>query len=258
MLTVDIALPVYRGNIGELEKSLKIQRHFYEELLNRYQWRILIAANGPLTEEEIEHIKQLCQDSQRVRYVHTLLSGKGAGILHAWQTSDAQIRVYLDVDLATDLKSVCELVASLEEGYDLCIGSRYHKDSKVTRLWKRKTISQIYHKFFLSVLLGARFTDGQCGFKAITAETARQLLPLVRDRGWFFESEMLLLAGKMGLRIKEIPVVWTETFHSSVNLLTVMPMFVLRVFQIFFRIRLPWKSITTLNTPNAKEFTGGF
>ena len=235
MLTVDIALPVYHGNLEELEKSLRIQKEFYEQELCSYDWKIVIAANGRFPEELMERMKQIAQSLERVRFVYTPNSGKGWGIVHAWEQSRADIRAYLDVDLATDLKSIKQLITPLERGYDICIGSRYHKDSKVFRSWKRRAISRIYHRFFLNFLLATRFSDGQCGFKAITARTAQEVLPLVKDRGWFFESEMLWIAERRGYKIREIPVVWKETDHSSVNLVTTIPLFILRVFQLFFR-----------------------
>lgn len=241
MRTIDIVIPVYYGNLGELEQSLRTQMDCYGTELREYDWHIVIAVNGPLTRSLMEEIKRLTDSSERVRYQHIRTRGKGAGIIDAWQQSQSDIRIYMDVDLATDLHSIKELVVPLEEGYDICVGSRYHKNSKVFRGWKRRAISKIYHGFFLRFILGVKFTDGQCGFKAITARVAREILTDVQDKGWFFESEMLFLAERAGFRIKEIPVTWKETKRSSVNLIATVPRFALGV------LRLKWKTITILN-----------
>ena len=232
MKTIDIIIPVYYGNADELEQSLKTQIDYYEKGLREYAWHIVVAINGPLTQSLMGKIKLITGLSGHVRYEHIPTAGKGAGIIDAWQQSQADIRVYMDVDLATDLHSLKELVTPLEEDYDICVGSRYHRDSKVFRSWRRRTISKIYHRFFLNFILGVKFTDGQCGFKAVTARVVREILPEVQDKGWFFESEMLFLAERAGFKIKEIPVTWKETARSSVNLVTTIPSFVLGVFRL--------------------------
>ncbi len=240
MKEIIIVLPVYEGNVNELEQSLRIQQEYYQKELQNYKWGILLGVNGSLTSGSFEKIKKILQTFDNIKYIHTPVQGKGAGIIEGWQRSSADIRVYTDVDLAADLRSLPEMIANLEQGYDLCVGSRYHPGSQVSRSWHRRIISIIYHRFFLNFILGVCCKDGQCGLKAITARAAGEILPLVRDRGWFFESEMLFIAEKKGLKIKEIPVYWKETRQSSVNLLTTIPMFILNVFTLSLRrIRKP-------------------
>src|SRR5205823_12000396 len=100
---------------------------------------------------------------------------------------------------------------------DLAIGSRLARGSHVVRGPKRAVMSRCYNLVLRSTL-AARFSDAQCGFKAIRRDVARRLLPMVQDTGWFFDTEMLVLAEKAGLRIHEVPVDWVDDPDSRVDI----------------------------------------
>jgi putative flippase GtrA len=137
-----------------------------------------------------------------------------------WSASDADVLAYMDVDLSTDLAAVLPLIAPLVSGHsDLAIGSRLARGSRVVRGPKRELISRTYN-LILRTTLAARFSDAQCGFKAIRADRARELLPLVEDTGWFFDTELLVLAERRGLRIHEVPVDWTDDPDSRVDIVS--------------------------------------
>src|SRR5262249_5714495 len=122
--------------------------------------------------------------------------------------------------LSTDLAALLPLVAPLISGHsDLAIGTRLARGANVVRGAKRELISRSYNSL-LHVVLGTRFSDAQCGFKAIRADRARELLPLVRDRAWFFDTELLGLAERAGLRIHEVPVDWTDDPDSRVRIVS--------------------------------------
>jgi len=125
----------------------------------------------------------------------------------------------MDVDLSTDLNALLPLVAPLLSGHsDLAIGTRLARGSRVIRGPKRELISRCYN-MLLHACMGARFSDAQCGFKAIRREQARALLPLTQDTGWFFDTELLVLAERAGLRIHEIPVDWIDDLDSRVDII---------------------------------------
>ncbi len=132
--------------------------------------------------------------------------------------SDADVVAYMDVDLSTDLSALMPLVAPLISGHsDVAIGSRLAASSRVVRGPKREFVSRSYNLILRSAL-GARFSDAQCGFKAVRADVARQLLPLVADTGWFFDTELLVIAERAGLRIHEVPVDWVDDPDSRVDI----------------------------------------
>ena len=143
-----------------------------------------------------------------------------AAHLHAaWTSSPADVVAYMDVDLSTDLSALMPLVAPLMSGHsDIAIGSRLTASSRVVRGPKREFVSRSYN-LLLRGCLGARFSDAQCGFKAMRADVARQLLPLVADTGWFFDTELLVIAERAGLRIHEVPVDWIDDPDSRVDII---------------------------------------
>jgi putative flippase GtrA len=144
--------------------------------------------------------------------------GKGRALRAVWSTSEAAVLAYMDVDLSTDLAAVLPLIAPLISGHsDLAIGTRLHRGSRVIRGIKREFISRSYN-LMLRHTLFTHFTDAQCGFKAIRREVATHLLPLVKDNEWFFDTELLVLAERSGLRIHEVPVDWIDDPDSRVRI----------------------------------------
>jgi hypothetical protein len=124
----------------------------------------------------------------------------------------------MDVDLSTDLNALLPLVAPLISGHsDVAIGSRLGRGARVRRGLKRELISRCYNAL-LHIALGTRFSDAQCGFKAVRADTARRLMPRVENRSWFFDTELLVLAQRAGLRIHEVPVDWDDDPDSRVSI----------------------------------------
>jgi hypothetical protein len=138
---------------------------------------------------------------------------------HAWLQSSADAVCYMDVDLSTDLDFLAPLVrAVLEEGYDIATGSRLLPESRTSRSLTRQVISRVYN-WVVKLALGTRFSDAQCGFKALRRSAVEAIVPQVRDQSWFFDTELLTLAEKQGLRIADIPVRWVEDDDSRVKII---------------------------------------
>jgi glycosyltransferase involved in cell wall biosynthesis len=153
-----------------------------------------------------------------VRAAHLDQPGRGRALHAIWSASDASVLAYMDVDLSTDLNALLPLVAPLLSGHsEIAIGTRLRPGARVIRGPKREIISRCYN-LLLHATLGTRFSDAQCGFKAIRAEAARELLPLVEDTSWFFDTELLVLAERAGMRIHEVPVDWIDDPDSRVDI----------------------------------------
>lgn len=183
-----------------------------------FAYRITIADNAS-TDSTLEIAHKLESVFECVRVVHLDLKGRGRALHTVWSASDAAVVAYMDVDLSTDLNALLPLVAPLLSGHsDLAIGTRLAPGSRVVRGPKREFISRSYN-LILRRTLHARFSDAQCGFKAIRADVAAALLPLVEDTGWFFDTELLVLAERSHLRISEVPVDWTDDPDSSVDII---------------------------------------
>jgi len=225
MKSVDIVLPAYYANIKELEPSVKTLLEFCRNKLKDYKWKIIISINGANADEIIALSKNLSKKYKGVVWLYTSEKGKGAGVINGWKNNKSDILSYMDVDLATDLSSFRNLIKQIENGYDVSIGSRYHKDSRIRRTLKRFLISRMYHGFFMKLVLGLKCSDAQCGFKAVSNKAAKILIPLIRDRHWFFETELLYIAQKKGLKIQEVPVTWGENEFSGTNMRKAIPHF---------------------------------
>lgn len=216
-LVLDVVVPVYNEE-RDLEPCVRrlsgyLAAHF------PYSYRITIADNAS-TDETAQIATRLAEQDPKVRVLRLEEKGRGRALARSWSTSEAAVLAYCDVDLSTDLAALLPLVAPLITGHsDLAIGTRLAAQSHVVRGPKREFVSRVYN-MLLRRTLAARFTDAQCGFKAIRAEVARDLLPHVKDTGWFFDTELLVLAQNVGLRIHEVPVDWTDDPDSRVDLVS--------------------------------------
>ncbi|MDT5296790.1 MAG: hypothetical protein QOG79_32 [Mycobacterium sp.] len=213
---LDIVIPVFDEE-RDLPSSIRRLHHFLATEVP-YPARITVADNAS-TDGTLAVAQQLARELPDVDVIHLDDKGRGGALQEAWMSSTASVVAYMDVDLSTDLTALMPLVAPLISGHsDVAIGSRLSASSRVVRGPKREFISRSYN-LILRGALGARFSDAQCGFKAVRADVAHQLLPLVADTGWFFDTELLVIAERAGLRIHEVPVDWIDDPDSRVDVL---------------------------------------
>jgi putative flippase GtrA len=214
---LDVVVPVYNEET-DLEPCVR-RLHAYLAANFPYPFRITVADNAS-TDATADVARRLSAEMPGVTSVHLAEKGRGRALKHVWTQSDAAVLAYMDVDLSTDLGALLPLVAPLISGHsDLAIGSRLARGSRVVRGAKREIISRSYN-LILRGTLAARFSDAQCGFKAIRSDVAARLLPMVEDTGWFFDTEMLVLAERAGLRIHEVPVDWVDDPDSRVDIVS--------------------------------------
>jgi glycosyltransferase involved in cell wall biosynthesis len=212
---VDIVVPVYNEQEVLARSIRRLHDHLCEHM--PFSWRLVIADNAS-TDQTPQIAAALAADLPGVELLALGEKGRGRALRAAWLASRGEVVCYMDVDLSTDLRALLPLVAPLVSGHsDIAIGTRLHRGSHVVRGARREFISRSYNHI-LHMALGARFSDAQCGFKAMRAETARRLLPDVRDEAWFFDTELLMLAQREGLRIHEVPVDWTDDPDSRVDI----------------------------------------
>jgi putative flippase GtrA len=213
---VEIVLPVY----NEEDDLARAVHRLHTYLVEEFPFRtvVTIADNGS-TDRTCEIARSLAARLPAVRVVRIERPGRGRALAQVWRSSEAEILAYMDVDLSTDLNALLPLVAPLRSRHsDVAIGTRLSHGARVSRGPKRELISRAYN-LLLHAMLGTAFSDAQCGFKAIRCDAARLLLPGVADTGWFFDTELLVLAERAGLRIYEVPVDWTDDPDSRVHIL---------------------------------------
>ena len=214
-LDVEIVVPVYNEQ-GALEETVR-RLHSYLGESFPFTWSIVVADNAS-TDATPGIAAALAAELPAVSHLRLERKGRGLALREAWSASRARVVAYMDVDLSTDLRALLPLVAPLLSGHsDVAIGSRLARGARVTRGPKRELISRSYNSI-LHAALHARFSDAQCGFKALSARAAHALLPAVRDDGWFFDTELLVLAQRRGMRIHEVPVDWVDDPDSRVDI----------------------------------------
>ncbi|MQA09056.1 MAG: glycosyltransferase [Pseudonocardiaceae bacterium] len=212
---LDVVIPAHNEE-ADLESCVRrLHAHLSEQF--PYPFRITVADNAS-TDHTLHVAERLVRELPETKVIRLEQKGRGRALRAVWSASDAPVLAYMDVDLSTDLAGVAPLVAPLLSGHsDLAIGSRLATGARVVRGAKREFISRCYN-VLLRGTLAARFSDAQCGFKAIRADVAARLLPHVRDAGWFFDTELLVVAQRSGLRIHEVPVDWVDDPDSHVDI----------------------------------------
>jgi glycosyltransferase involved in cell wall biosynthesis len=212
---INVTIPVFNE---ELVLAPNIQRltsflegHFAD------QYELIIADNGS-TDGTLPIARELERQYRSIRVLHIDQKGRGRALKKAWMESYADILSYMDVDLSTNIEFFPSLILPISSGAaDICVGSRLLKSSATVRSIRREIISRCYNRL-VKLLFRATFSDAQCGFKALSRPLADMLLPLVKDDGWFFDTELLLLSERMRYRICDLPVEWTEGRDSRVKI----------------------------------------
>jgi putative flippase GtrA len=214
-LDVEIVIPVY-NEAPHVEARVTELRRFLDQ---SFPFRALVTVvDNASTDETFALASRLADSTPGVAAIHLPRKGRGHALRSAWSTSTAPVVAYMDVDLSTSLSALLPLVAPLLSGQsDVAIGTRLARGAHVVRGPKRELISRAYN-LLLRLSVRGRFSDAQCGFKALRRESALELLPLVKDDEWFFDTELLVTAQRLGLRISEVPVDWVDDPDSRVQI----------------------------------------
>ncbi len=213
---VSVVLPalneadIIDGAVESVSQALKSYGCTYE---------IIIAEDGS-TDGTDKKADSLAEKYFFVKHLHgEKRLGRGKALNNSFKQSKGKILIYMDVDLATDLKHLGQLIDAVsKEGYQLATGSRMLLDSKVKRTRTRGTASRIYN-FMVRIILGSKIKDHQCGFKAFQREPLMQLLDEVEAKHWFWDTEILVRSERKGYKVKEIPVQWSSGRETKVRLL---------------------------------------
>ena len=214
MSRIDIVLPVFNEE-HVLERSLRTLHAYLDDNV-LHDWQIIVADNGS-HDRTTEIAQALATQLPNLRAVHIPEAGRGRALTSTWLASEADVLAYMDIDLSTDLDALPRLISSItERGYDIATGSRLGAGAETTRSVKREVLSRGF-VLMTNLAFQTHLKDTQCGFKAISRECAQRLLPAVKDTGWFWDTELLLLAAKGGWRVASIPVRWVEDTDSRVK-----------------------------------------
>lgn len=205
-MSILIAIPVHNEE-ALLEKNISTLVYFCRENISN-NCNIVIIDNQS-NDRTAEISSKLAHAFTEVKVISIDRQGKGAAIREAWEREGYDIYSFMDADLATDLRTFPILLNTIKEGADIAIGSRALSESKVKRSHTRR-ITSLCYKYLLKMIFNTKISDAPCGFKAVAREVKNEIMPLVKDNEWFFDSEFVLIAEKHGSRIQEIPITWHD------------------------------------------------
>jgi len=212
-MKIIIAIPAHNEEQLLQNSITRLTEFCTSHLSSGIDWQIIIADNAS-TDATAQIGRQLDSQLPRVKYLSLSQKGKGYAIRSAWEAADADIYAFMDADLATGLEALPSLIEAIAQGADLAVGSRFHAKSKVKRNWLRFVISYGY-RALAQIFISTKVRDLSCGFKAISHKVKQEILPLVKDQAWFFDSELTVLAEDKGFKVKQIPVTWEEHRHQK-------------------------------------------
>ncbi|MDD2646416.1 MAG: glycosyltransferase [Patescibacteria group bacterium] len=213
MITTNKKILIVLPTLNEeraLSENVKRVFDFCQDNLSNYDWQILIADNGS-TDNTVYISQNLTNQHPRITYFHLDQPGRGRAMKKAWLENEADVYLYMDADLATDLKYLPPLIKAItDEGFDLATGSRLKRGAKISRSLFREISSRTYNLILRVIFPKYKIQDSQCGFKAISQRVKIKVLPSVKDPIWFFDTELFIRANELGFKIKEIPVEWQD------------------------------------------------
>ncbi len=252
-MKIDIVVPVFNEETRLVQRLPDLHRFITASISD--SWRILIANNG--SNDNTQAIaERFSREFVNTDVLSIRQKGRGGALKQAWLKSQADVLTYMDVDLATELDAFPALVNEIMvNGADLAIGSRFHPGSKTTRGWKREIVSRGYLRL-AKTLCGIHCSDLQCGFKAISRHAAQALLPATKDNGWFFDTELLVLAELCGYKIAEIPVRWREDPDTRVRILSTALKDVQGLLRLRFKFRALKNSVRESPNPSRSSVHG--
>jgi len=236
--SITIVIPVYNEEL-DIPKNVPKLRDFMAEKMQSYDWKIVIADNAS-TDKTREVSKKLTRH-KNIDYVRLEEKGRGRALKSVWEKSNTYFLAYMDVDLSSDISYFPKLIESLESGASLAIGSRLAPGAKVYGRTPFREIMSRGYSFLFRSLFWTSFRDAQCGFKAIRKSAANKILPLVKDNGWFFDSELLIIADKAGFNIEEVPILWRDDPASTVKVAKTAWGDIEGLLRIF--IKRPWRKL---------------
>ncbi len=206
MIKLLITIPCHNEEVV-LEKNIFAVVEYAKNNLSQFSWNILIIDNN--SNDKTWAIAQNLKEKYPFIVIDQVFDpGRGIAMRKAWaHQPDFDIYTYMDADLATDLKDFSFIISKVVEGYDLVTGSRYVKFADAKRSFKRKLLSRIYN-ILLQIVLRVNFKDAQCGFKAMSKKIVHELIPQTTDNGWFWDTELMILAYRKSYKVLEVPVTW--------------------------------------------------
>jgi glycosyltransferase involved in cell wall biosynthesis len=216
--TYSIIIPAYNESERIGETLRRVLAHVAQQ-----HWRTeVVVVNDGSRDDTAEVVRGFAHDHPAVRLVENPGNrGKGYSVRHGMLEAHGDVLLFSDADLSSPIQEAEKLFAALRNGADLAIGSRWMQRELQTE--RQPVYRQLFGRIFnllLRLILGLKYKDTQCGFKAFTRRAAQNIFPRQRIERWGFDPEILFLANQSGLVTREVPVEWAHDERSKINPLT--------------------------------------
>jgi glycosyltransferase involved in cell wall biosynthesis len=201
-----VTIPAY-NEIKNLEKC--VETLIQKTLPLKEEFIVVIAEDGS-TDGTDAVAKRLEDEHSKVIWYHSAKKlGRGLALKRVWNKVNGDIYVFVDADLATDMKYYPQLINSIRKGYDLATGSRYIEGAKVNRPFLRGFASKFYNKL-IRMMYKDKIFDHQIGFKAFSKRLINDELNNCKSDGWFWDTEIIVRSIHDNYKVVEFPVEWEE------------------------------------------------
>ncbi len=211
--SVTAVIPVY-NDLPALEEALPITIDLMEKITSDFE---IIIAEDASNDGSAEYAKSAALKDSRIIHLHRDgRLGRGSALTLAAGRARGDIFCYFDVDLATDMTFLPELLSAIDKGADVATGSRLLPESDIIRSQDREIKSRGYNAL-VRLFLRSMLYDHQCGFKAFNTKSLKLVLTKVTDTHWFWDTEVLVRAQQIGMKVVEIPVIWKEGDGTTVK-----------------------------------------
>ena len=229
---IDITIPLYNEE-KRIEASVRKLIRFLRESAFPYRYELTLANNAS-TDGSRRIIESLAKEFAQIKVINLEKKGKGLAVRTAWSKSGADILVFMDADMSSDLEFLRPLVDGVISGKcDLAIGNRLGPSSRVySRRVARKIVSRAYN-IAARIFAGTRVADHQCGFKAMRRESFLKILPFAEEDGYLFDTEWIALSSRQGLKVCPVDIIWYDDLDSKVMLIDDS----LKVFKSLLKLR---------------------
>ncbi len=181
----------------------------------------VLVVNDGSTDKTAEVVREIARNAPEIRLIENPTNrGKGYSVRKGMLEARGQIALFTDSDLSAPIEEAERLFAAIAEGADIAIGSRWLERGRQTQ--RQPLYRQFFGRCFNSVtraVMGLRFADTQCGFKAFTRAAAQTVFQLQTIERWGFDPEILFISLKRGYWIIEVPVSWAHDERSRVSYL---------------------------------------
>lgn len=212
-MKLSIIIPAYNEE-QNIQKALEKISSFLKK--KRYDYEIIVSEDGS-SDTTLTLAQDFAKSNKNIKVLHSAKRlGKGGGIMRGFKAANGEIIAFMDADLSSGPSELEKVINAVREGNDIAVASRNMKGSRITN--NRPILRKIAAKgmnILVNSMFGLDLSDTQCGLKALSRNAMEKILPKMTRTGFEFDVELLLRAKNLGMKIKEVPIIWSHQQRTS-------------------------------------------